>query len=336
VRRRLGPRVGALTANFVPLEQSICGKIEILYMAEETQMLRTQQRSQGSFAGQAWRKLRITLEMIKVEHSVFALPFALTGAMLAVSGWPSWRQVFWIVVAMVGARSAAMTFNRIADRDYDARNPRTEKRALPAGQLTLRFAVAFTAVSAALLVLAAWELNPLAFKLSPVALALLLLYSYTKRFTLLSHIVLGMCLGLSPVAAWIALRGDVSWSVILLGVAVTLWVAGFDIIYACQDVAFDRAANLHSIPKKFGIAAALYASASLHVLMLALLVIVAQMSGLGWLALAGLMLVAALLAYEHLLVKPSDLSRLNAAFFTINGYISVLFFLTWAAAILIR
>jgi len=336
VRRRLGPRVGALTANFVPLEQSICGKIEILYMAEETQMLRTQQRSQGSFAGQAWRKLRITLEMIKVEHSVFALPFALTGAMLAVSGWPSWRQVFWIVVAMVGARSAAMTFNRIADRDYDARNPRTEKRALPAGQLTLRFAVAFTAVSAALLVLAAWELNPLAFKLSPVALALLLLYSYTKRFTLLSHIVLGMSLGLSPVAAWIALRGDVSWAVVILGVAVTLWVAGFDIFYACQDIAFDRTVDLHSIPKKFGVMAALYASAALHVLMLGLLVMLAEMSGLGWIALAGLAAVAALLAYEHLLVKPSDLSRVNAAFFTINGYISVLFFLTWAAAILVR
>jgi len=305
-------------------------------MTEETQMFQTPGQSPGSSVRQAWSKLRITLEMIKVEHSVFALPFALTGAMLAAQGWPRWRQVFWIVVAMVGARSAAMAFNRIADREFDARNPRTEKRALPAGHLTLGFAAAFTAVSAALLVLAAWELNPLAFKLSPVALALLLLYSYTKRFTLLSHIVLGMCLGLSPVAAWIALRGDVSWSVILLGVAVTLWVAGFDIIYACQDVAFDRAANLHSIPKKFGIAAALYASASLHVLMLALLVIVAQMSGLGWLALAGLMLVAALLAYEHLLVKPSDLSRLNAAFFTINGYISVLFFLTWAAAILIR
>ncbi|HUX09132.1 MAG TPA: UbiA-like polyprenyltransferase, partial [Terriglobia bacterium] len=221
-------------------------------------------------------------------------------------------------------------------RDIDARNPRTEKRALPAGHLTLGFAAAFTAVSAALLVLAAWELNPLAFKLSPVALALLLLYSYTKRFTLLSHIVLGMCLGLSPVAAWIALRGDVSWSVILLGVAVTLWVAGFDIIYACQDVDFDRTVNLHSIPKTFGIAAALYASAALHVLMLALLVIVAQMSGLGGIALGGLVAVAALLAYEHLLVKPSDLSRLNAAFFTINGYISVLFFLTWAAAILLR
>ena len=299
-------------------------------------MFQSQRQSPGSFAGQVWRKLRITLEMIKVEHSVFALPFALTGAMLAASGWPSWRQIFWIVVAMVGARSAAMTFNRIADREFDARNPRTEKRALPAGHLTLRFAAAFTVVSAGLLVLAAWELNPLAFKLSPVALALLLIYSYTKRFTLLSHVVLGMCLGLSPVAAWIALRGDVSWSVVILGVAVTLWVAGFDIIYACQDVAFDHAVDLHSIPKRFGIAAALYASAALHVLMLALLVMVAQMSGLGWIALGGLIAVAALLAYEHLLVKPSDLSRVNAAFFTINGYISVLFFLTWAAAILVR
>ncbi len=305
-------------------------------MAEETQMFPTDGQSPGSIAGQAWRKLKITLEMIKVEHSVFALPFALTGAMLAAQGWPTWSQVFWIVVAMVGARSAAMTFNRIADRDFDARNPRTVKRALPAGHLTLRFAAAFTAVSAALLVLAAWELNPLAFKLSPVALALLLLYSYTKRFTLLSHIVLGMCLGLSPVAAWIALRGDVNWAVIFLGVAVTLWVAGFDIIYACQDVEFDHTMGLHSMPKKFGIAAALYASAALHILMLALLVMVAQMSGLGWIALGGLALVAALLAYEHLLVKPSDLSRVNAAFFTINGYISVLFFLTWAAAILVR
>lgn len=299
-------------------------------------MFPTGGQAPGSFAGQVWRKLKITLEMIKVEHSVFALPFALTGAMLAADGWPAWRQVFWIVVAMVGARSAAMTFNRIADREFDARNPRTEKRALPAGHLTLRFAAAFTVVSAALLVLAAWELNPLAFKLSPVALALLLIYSYTKRFTLLSHIVLGMCLGLSPVAAWIALRGDMSLAIIILGVAVTLWVAGFDIIYACQDVAFDHSMDLHSIPKKFGITAALYASAFLHVLMLALLVIVARMSGLGWIALGGLIPVGALLAYEHLLVKPSDLSRVNAAFFTINGYISILFFLTWAAAILVR
>jgi 4-hydroxybenzoate polyprenyltransferase len=292
--------------------------------------------AQAPFVKQAWSKFRTTLEMIKFEHSVFALPFALTGAMLAVGGWPSWRQLFWIAVAMVGARSAAMTFNRIADLKFDARNPRTQARALPAGRLSLRFAAGFTVAACGLLVLAAWELNPLAFKLSPFALALLLLYSYTKRFTLLSHIILGLCLGLSPVAAWIALRGDVSWSVILLGVAVTLWVAGFDMIYSCQDVAFDRDAGLHSIPKRFGVAAALYASAALHVLMLGLLVVVARMSGLGWIAFGGLVAVAALLAYEHLLVKPSDLSRLNAAFFTVNGYISILFFLTWAASILTR
>jgi len=301
-------------------------------MTEQAQMLPTE----ASFLKQAWSKLSTTLEMIKFEHSVFALPFALTGAMLAVGGWPSWRQLFWIAVAMVGARSAAMAFNRIADLKFDAQNPRTQARALPAGRLSLRFAVAFTVAAAALLVLAAWELNPLAFKLSPVALALLLLYSYTKRFTLLSHIVLGSCLGLSPVAAWIALRGDVSASVILLGVAVTLWVAGFDMIYACQDVDFDRYMGLHSIPKQFGVAVALYASAALHVLMLGLLVVVAAMSGLGWIAMAGLIAVAALLAYEHLLVKPSDLSRLNAAFFTVNGYISILFFLSWAASILVR
>jgi 4-hydroxybenzoate polyprenyltransferase len=284
----------------------------------------------------AWSKLLITFEMIKVEHSVFALPFALTGAMMAAGGWPKWRQVLWIVVAMVGARSAAMAFNRIADREFDARNPRTRMRALPAGRLSVWFVVAFTVAASALLVLAAWELNPLAFRLSPVALALLLFYSYTKRFTLLSHVVLGLCLGLSPVAACIALRGDLSPSVMLLGAAVTLWVAGFDIIYACQDVAFDRLTGLHSIPKRFGIAAALYTSAALHALMLALLILVAHLAGLGWIALGGLIVVAALLAYEHLLVKPSDLSRLNAAFFTINGYISVLFFLTWAADILIR
>ncbi len=302
-------------------------------MSEHARMMPTEPEP---FLRQAWSKLRTTLEMIKFEHSVFALPFALTGAMLAVDGWPTWHQVFWIIVAMVGARSAAMAFNRIADRKIDARNPRTQSRALPAGRLTLRFAAGFTMAACGLLVLAAWELNPLAFKLSPIALALLLLYSYTKRFTALSHIVLGACLGLAPVAAWIALRGDVSLSVILLGVAVTLWVAGFDMIYACQDVTFDRTAGLHSIPRRFGVAAALYLSAALHVLMLGLLVMVALMSGLGWIALGGLVAVAALLAYEHLLVKPSDLSRLNAAFFTINGYISILFFLTWAANILMR
>ncbi len=281
-------------------------------------------------------KARTTLAMIKFEHSVFALPFALTGAMLAVRGWPSWRQLLWLVVAMVGARSAAMTFNRIADRRLDALNPRTKMRALPAGQLSLRFAAGFTLVSCALLVLAARQLNPLAFKLSPVAIAILLGYSFTKRFTLLSHFVLGGCLGMSPVAAWIALRGDVGASVLLLGAAVTLWVAGFDIIYACQDVEFDRAQRLRSFPERYGIRAALGASAGLHAVMLALLVVVAHMERLGWVALAGLVVVAALLAYEHSLVKPHDLSRLNAAFFTVNGYISLLFFCSWAAALLIH
>jgi 4-hydroxybenzoate polyprenyltransferase len=274
--------------------------------------------------------------MIKFEHSIFALPFALTGALLAVRGWPTWRQFLWLIVAMVGARSAAMTFNRIADLRFDALNPRTRMRALPAGRLTLRFAAGFTVISCAALVLAAYELSPLAFKLSPLAIAILLLYSYTKRFTLFSHLVLGICDGLSPVAAWIALRNDVSASVLLLGAAVTLWVAGFDIIYACQDVEFDRALGLHSIPKRYGIAAALYASAVLHVLVVALLLIVARRENLGWPALAGVAAVAALLAYEHALVKPSDLSRVNAAFFTVNGYISLLFFVAWTADILIH
>ena len=281
-------------------------------------------------------RARTTLEMIKFEHSVFALPFALTGALLAVRGWPSWRQVGWMIVAMVGARSAAMTFNRIADRKLDALNPRTRTRALPAGQLSLRFAVGFTVLSCALLALAANELNPLAFKLAPVAIAVLLGYSFTKRFTILSHFILGACLGMSPIAAWIALRGELRASVLVLGVAVMLWVAGFDIIYACQDVDFDRAQRLHSLPQRYGIAAALRASTGLHVLMLGLLVAVARMERLGWIALLGLVVVAALLAYEHALVRPSDLSRVNAAFFTINGYISLLFLATWAGDLLLK
>jgi 4-hydroxybenzoate polyprenyltransferase len=291
------------------------------------------QGSGGASAG-LFGKIRITLEMIKFEHSIFALPFALTGAMLAARGWPSWRQILWLIVAMVGARSAAMAFNRIADLKYDALNPRTQTRALPKGVLSVRFAAAFTVVSCALLALAAWELNPLAFKLSPVAIALLLGYSYTKRFTSISHLVLGLCLGASPVAAWIALRGDLSVAVLLLGAAVTLWVAGFDIIYACQDVEFDHALGLHSIPKHYGVRAALWISALLHVGTLGLLVAVARIENLGWIALAGLVAVAALLAYEHALVKPSDLSRINAAFFTINGFVSILFFVTWAADLL--
>jgi 4-hydroxybenzoate polyprenyltransferase len=282
------------------------------------------------------RRVRTTLEMIKFEHSVFALPFALTGAVLAVRGWPSWRQVAWLIVAMVGARSAAMTFNRIADLKFDAANPRTRGRALPAGHLSLGFAAGFTLVSCGLLMLAAYELNRLAFELSPLVIALLLGYSYTKRFTFLSHLVLGACLGLSPVAAWIALRGNVKPAVLLLGAAVMLWVAGFDLIYACQDVEFDQRQGLFSVPARFGVKATLWTSGVLHVAMLGLLVTVASIEHLGWIAFAGLFLVAALLAYEHGLVRPSDLSRLNAAFFTINGYISVLFFVTWAADVMIH
>ena len=274
--------------------------------------------------------------MIKFEHSVFALPFALTGALLARRGLPTWRELFWIVVAMVGARSAAMTFNRIADLKIDMLNPRTKRRALPAGELSLGFAVGFTLLSCGLLVVAAWQLNPLALKLSPVAILLLLGYSFTKRYTMLSHLVLGLCLGMSPAAAWIALRGDLSLSVLLLGAAVMFWVAGFDIIYACQDVEFDHSLGLHSIPRRYGVRAALWVSGLLHVGTLVLLVAVARMENLGWIAGGGLLAVAALLAYEHALVKPSDLSRVNAAFFTVNGFISILFFLTWAADLLVH
>ena len=276
------------------------------------------------------RNLRITLEMIKFEHSVFALPFALTGAMLAARGLPSARQLFWIVVAMVGARSAAMSFNRIADLRLDAANPRTATRALPARLLSVRFAAVFTAVSAGLLVLAAYQLNPLCFQLSPVALVLLFLYSYTKRFTWLTHLMLGLCLGMAPAAAWIAVRGSLDWPILLLSAAVALWVAGFDIIYACQDLEFDRQASLFSLPQRLGIRRALQVSGLLHLLMLGLLVALAAVLNLGWISLLGVAIVAALLAYEHHLVKPHDLSRINAAFFTVNGYISLLFFLFWA------
>ena len=232
---------------------------------------------------------------------------------------------------MVGARSAAMSFNRIVDLRLDAANPRTATRALPAGLLSVRFAAVFSGVSGGLLVLAAYQLNPLCFRLSPLALALLFFYSYTKRFTWLTHLVLGLCLGLAPAAAWIAVRGTLEWSILLLSGAVALWVAGFDIIYACQDLEFDRQAALFSLPRRLGIARALQVSGLLHLLMLGLLVALAAVQGLGWISLLGVGVVAALLAYEHHLIKPHDLSRINAAFFTVNGYISVLFFLFWAA-----
>ena len=290
----------------------------------------------------ALRPLGTTLRMIKFEHSVFALPFAFIGALLAAhpavggaGGWPTGRQVLWIVVAMVAGRSAAMAFNRIADRGYDAANPRTAQRELPTRQLSLGFACAFTLVSAAALVFAAWQLNPLAFKLSPLVLAGLFFYSYTKRFTTLTHWVLGACLGMAPAGAWIAVRGSLDWPVLPLSLAVLCWVAGFDIIYACQDVEFDQKAGLFSLPARIGIRRALGAAKILHALMLALLLGLAWLADLGLLAFVGLAVTAALIAYEHSLVKPDDLSRVNAAFFAVNGYISVLLLLFWGADILL-
>ncbi|MGB8655885.1 MAG: UbiA-like polyprenyltransferase [Candidatus Acidiferrales bacterium] len=283
----------------------------------------------------AKNRLRIVLEMIKFEHSVFALPFALVGALLTArdaGGYPTWRQIAWIVVAMVGARSAAMTMNRIADIEFDRRNPRTATRALPQGQLSIGFAWIFTLAASALLVVAAWQLNPLALELSPVALAVLFFYSYTKRFTSWAHFVLGFCLGMSPAAAWIAIRGSLDWRMLILCAAVTLWVGGFDVLYACQDVAFDRTAGLYSIPRKFGVVAALGIARLMHVAMAGLLVWLAVSFHLGWPAWIGIAVVAGLLGYEHSLVKSNDLSKMNAAFFTVNGYISLLFLLFWGAA----
>jgi 4-hydroxybenzoate polyprenyltransferase len=287
-------------------------------------------------------RIRTVLEMIKFEHSIFALPFALTAALLAARtvhantggpAWPTWQQIAWIVVAMVGARSFAMTVNRIADLRYDAENPRTKNRALVTGALTVPFAWAFTVCAAALLVVAAWRLNRLALELSPVALAMLSFYSYTKRFTSWSHIVLGFCLGISPAAAWIAIAGSLDPRMLILCAAVTLWVGGFDVLYACQDVDFDRRVDLFSIPKRFGVARSLMIARAMHVIMICLLAWLAASFALPWPAWVGIAVVAAMLVWEHSMVSANDLSRLNAAFFTINGYISVLFFLFWGAAV---
>jgi 4-hydroxybenzoate polyprenyltransferase len=271
------------------------------------------------------RNLRVTLEMIKWEHSIFALPFALCGAMLAASGLPTAHQLLWIVIAMLAARSAAMAFNRLADASIDAANPRTRTRALPAGQLSPAFVATFVIVSCAIFILAAARLNRLTLWLSPVALAVLLLYSYTKRFTRWSHLVLGFALGIAPSAAWIAVRGGLDPRILLLTAAVTFWVAGFDILYACQDFQFDRDAGLHSIPRYLGIRRALWVARAFHIVMLLLLVALLPAFALGNLAITGVVAVSVLLLYEHSLVKPNDLSRLNAAFFTMNGVISVVF-----------
>jgi 4-hydroxybenzoate polyprenyltransferase len=281
-------------------------------------------------------RIKTVLEMIKFEHSVFALPFALTGALLAARAtrhdWPSLRQIAWIIVAMVAARSAAMTMNRIADLRYDRENPRTQRRALPTGALTLQFAWLFTIGAVAVFFVAAWQLNALALKLAPLAIAILFFYSFTKRFTNWSHLFLGFALGISPAAAWIAITGGLDPRMLILCAAVTVWVGGFDVLYACQDIEYDRSVGLFSVPKKFGIAKALLIARAMHLGVIALLGWLAFSFVLPWPAWAGIAVVASLLAYEHSLVKADDLSKLDAAFFTVNGYISMLFLLFWGAA----
>jgi len=271
---------------------------------------------------------------VKFEHTIFAFPFALLGALLAVRGLPRPAQIGWIILAMVGARSAAMAFNRLVDLPYDARNPRTANRALPRGELTRGFVVAFIIVSSAALVFAASRLNRLSLELSPLALGIIFLYSYTKRFTWWTHFFLGLALACAPVGAWIALRGDLTLTPLLLGLAVILWVSGFDLIYSCQDVEFDRGEPLHSVPKRFGVAAALWISGVLHLAMIGILALLFWREGLGILSFLGLAAVALLLAYEHSLVRPTDLSRANTAFFTINGWISILLFAVTMADLL--
>jgi 4-hydroxybenzoate polyprenyltransferase len=284
-------------------------------------------------------RVRMTLDMIKFEHSVFALPFALTGAMLA------WRdaafvsdgigvKLAWIVLAMVAARSAAMAFNRLLDAEIDARNPRTSSRHIPSGLLSRQFAWGFTIIASIAFVAASAALNPLCLKLSPVALGIVFFYSFTKRFTSLSHLVLGFSLGIAPAAAWIAIRATLDSRILWLTAAVSLWTAGFDMIHSCQDYDFDRRSGLHSIPRRFGIAGALWMARVMHAGMIVCLALLIISFGLSWPSWAGLALVAALLIYEHSLVKADDLTRVNAAFFTVNGWVSMLFFLFWAADIL--
>jgi len=283
------------------------------------------------------KNIRTTLEMIKIEHTLFALPFAFLGAVLAAGGLPTVRQIIWITLAMIGARSCAMAFNRIADREIDARNPRTQMRALPAGALTVGFVWAFTILAAALFFTAAAMLNRLTLILAPVALFSILLYSYTKRWTFASHLVLGWCLAIAPTGAWIAVRGALDSPVpLLLSLVVMLWTAGFDVLYACQDYDFDCVTGLHSIPRKFGITRALWISRALHAGAFSALIALYLVTHLGVIALVGVIVTGLLLIYQHRLVRARDLSRLNAAFFTTNAFVSVILFLTFGGAMLFK
>ncbi len=271
------------------------------------------------------KKTQTTLEMIKWEHSIFALPFALTATLLAAHGLPSRRTLFWILVAMVTARSAAMAFNRWADADLDAANPRTSTRAIPAGLLTRQFVLGFTLLMAGLFVIAAAELNRLTLYCSPLVLLVLLGYSYMKRVTRWSHLVLGLALGLAPSAAWVAVRGSLDPRILVLTAAVTLWVGGFDVLYACQDFEHDRKVHLHSLPQSIGIPAAFWAARIMHLSMLGLLCWLASLFHFGIAGWLGIVAAALLLTYEHSIVSPRDLRRLNAAFFTMNGVIAMVF-----------
>lgn len=281
-----------------------------------------------------WKKLKTTLEMIKFEHTLFALPFAFLGAILAAQGLPTAWQIVWITVAMFGARSAAMIFNRIIDRKFDAANPRTANRELPSGKLSVRFAWIFFIVSVALFLFAAYSLNWLTFALSPVALLSILGYSYAKRFTSFAHLILGWSLAISPTAAWIAVRGTIDDEApLLLSLLVMMWTAGFDVLYACQDYEYDKKAGLRSIPARFGIKNSLNIARIFHFQAFIVLVLLYLVTGLGWLALVGVFAVGALMIYQHTLVKPNDLSRMNAAFFTTNAFVSVILFLTFGGAV---
>ncbi|MFA7402966.1 MAG: 4-hydroxybenzoate octaprenyltransferase [Pelobacteraceae bacterium] len=281
-------------------------------------------------------KISIFLEMIKFSHTIFALPFALTGALLAAGGVPSIRQTLWIVLAMVGARTAAMAMNRLIDAEIDARNPRTAVRAIPAGLIGKGLTLFFIVAATALMMLAAQMLNPLCLKLSPIALFFLVLYSYCKRFTALAHVVLGICLAAAPIGAWVAIRGTVDMAALVLGGVVLFWVAGFDILYALQDLEFDRSAGLHSIPVLLGVKGSLLAARLFHLIMIALLFTLFMLMHLGTVFLIGIFVTIAMLLYEHWLLKDEDLKKLDAAFFNMNGYISVAIVLFTAADIFTR
>ncbi|MBG99176.1 MAG: 4-hydroxybenzoate octaprenyltransferase [Solibacterales bacterium] len=286
-----------------------------------------------------FRKIKVVLEMIKFEHSVFALPFALTGALLALQNnslgfSQTWAKIGWITLAMVSARSAAMTLNRVIDADIDSRNPRTRMRAIPTKVLSRSFAWGFTVFCSAVFVISTAMLNSLCLKLAPLALVIVFGYSYTKRFTVLSHLVLGLAIGIAPTAAWIAIRGTLDTVILILTAAVMFWVAGFDIIYSCQDREFDTTENLYSLPRALGVSSALWVSRLLHFLMVGLLEALALIFQLGVLSHVGIVVIAVLLIYEHSLVRPNDLSRVNVAFFTVNGFIGVLFSLFWGVDII--